>query len=394
MSYKLVDLCFDIPGLTQGEQCVLVAICRHADNTNYACFPSRELLAKVSRVQVRQVQRILPTLISKGFITYTAGKGRAPNKYTVQVDFIRKLIDREDIKTPLGGDQQDKVENSSGDIKALQDSPVVVTLTPSCEGICDRPLGTFATASGDIDASLYKKNLLGIGQKESVSAIGKASAHREGKKFALSLIGQLAELTDESLGELANKIACRHPRSRLRNWTARNVAQADTVAILDAMQDEAQQTGTTMAEAGRMMLSLLDAWDDIPREKWQFVAAIPRFYKQGDYRLEPQQLPGFAPKEGKKPHGKRRGKEGNAGALQEFLAGSDTAGEGDSALAGDVGGGVGEDSQPVDVPAVRGGAVGPDAGGTGSGLFPRRGGVQVLSRPSYPPRIQRPRHIG
>lgn len=116
------------------------------------------------------------------------------------------------------------------------------------------------------------------------------SARKAGKEFAQSLIRQLTDLTEESLGELGNQIAVRHPRSRLRNLTERDIGDADTKAILDAMEDEAQLHGVTMAEAGRMMLKLLDAWDEIPREKWQYATAIPKFYKQGDYRLEPKEL--------------------------------------------------------------------------------------------------------
>jgi hypothetical protein len=118
----------------------------------------------------------------------------------------------------------------------------------------------------------------------------KNSAHNAGREFARSLMKQLRDLSDDSLGDLANQIAVRHPRSRLRNLTERDVRDADTKAILDAMEDEAQLNGVNMAEAGRMMLARLDAWDAVPRERWQFVAAIPRFYKQADYRLEPKEL--------------------------------------------------------------------------------------------------------
>jgi hypothetical protein len=80
-------------------------------------------------------------------------------------------------------------------------------------------------------------------------------------------MGEVEQLGDDMLEDLVHQIACRHPRSRLRSWTSRNVSQADTVAILEAMKDESQLTGKTMAEVGRMMLALLDAWDDVPREK-------------------------------------------------------------------------------------------------------------------------------
>jgi hypothetical protein len=119
-------------------------------------------------------------------------------------------------------------------------------------------------------------------------SVGK-SARKAGKEFAQSVMRQLRDLTEESLGELANQIPVRHPRSRLRNLTERNVGDPDTKAILDAMEDEAQLRHVTMAQAGRTMLVLLDAWDDIPQEKWQY-AAIPTFYKRADYRLPPREL--------------------------------------------------------------------------------------------------------
>jgi hypothetical protein len=45
----------------------------------------------------------------------------------------------------------------------------------------------------------------------------------------------------------------------MQMWTEANVGDADTKAILDAMANEAQLNGVTTAEAGRMMLALLDA---------------------------------------------------------------------------------------------------------------------------------------
>jgi hypothetical protein len=103
---------------------------------------------------------------------------------------------------------------------------------------------------------------------------------------------QLRDMSNENLGELANEIAARHPLNRLRKWTKCDVAKADTRAILDAMAIEAQLTQGTMAVAAQTLLARLDAWDTVPRGKWQLVAAIPRFYEKGDYRLSPEELLG------------------------------------------------------------------------------------------------------
>ena len=97
MSYKLVDLCFDIPGLVGSEHLVLSAICRYADNATHECYPSREVISEASRLKVRQVGRVLSSLVAKGLITYVAGKGRKRNSYTVQVELIRGLIRSGDI---------------------------------------------------------------------------------------------------------------------------------------------------------------------------------------------------------------------------------------------------------------------------------------------------------
>ena len=102
MSFRLVDLILDVPGLSQSEQSVMIAICRYAHNDTHDCYPSRALLAEVSRLQERQVQRIIPTLIEKGYVSRTMGKGRTSSRYTVQVSFLKELISRGDNKTPRG----------------------------------------------------------------------------------------------------------------------------------------------------------------------------------------------------------------------------------------------------------------------------------------------------
>lgn len=53
-----------------------------------------------ARLQERQVQRIIPTLIDRGFITRNVGKGRSASKYVVQVAFIKELIARETLRLP------------------------------------------------------------------------------------------------------------------------------------------------------------------------------------------------------------------------------------------------------------------------------------------------------
>jgi hypothetical protein len=216
------------------------------------------------------------------------------------------------------------------------------------------------------------------------------SAGAHAKAIASRLMG----LVNEDLGELVLKIAVRHPRSRMRQWTASNVAQADTAAILEAMEAEAQEKHMTMAEVGRAMLFSLDAWDDVPRDKWQFAAAIPRFYKQGDYRLPPNELPGIAPREGAK-HGKRtHGTTDVSAAFRELLGAQQPPAALDLGVAGDI---IGDHRAERDsggsegVPSL---AESSDQAPDSPGVQPSAGRVQVLTQPSYPPRVQWPRRNG
>jgi hypothetical protein len=136
----------------------------------------------VSRLQIRQVGRILSSLIAKRLITYVAGKGRNPNLYTVQVGFIRGLIGSRDTMTPQQEEDANRSEDTmtplrkaevvrSEDITTPQAEPVVGTLTPVCEDIRHTLVGTSATVCEDIDASLYRKNLLGIGQESVIESV-------------------------------------------------------------------------------------------------------------------------------------------------------------------------------------------------------------------------------
>lgn len=89
------------------------------------------------------------------------------------------------------------------------------------------------------------------------------------------------------------------------------------------------------------MLADLDAWDEVPQDRWQFVAAIPRFYNSGDYRLRPEESPGITNRaRGGASNGKRRGTEGNANALRGFLAELEAEG-GYIAVTGETGAGDG-----------------------------------------------------
>jgi hypothetical protein len=85
----------------------------------------------------------------------------------------------------------------------------------------------------------------------------------------------------------------------MRQCTVRNVDMADRRAILGAMADDAQRKGKTMADVGQAMLLDLEAWDEVPQDRWQYVPAILKYYNSGDYRHNPRIYPASptAPKE-------------------------------------------------------------------------------------------------
>ena len=106
----------------------------------------------------------------------------------------------------------------------------------------------------------------------------------------------------------------------MRQCTVRNVDMADRRAILGAMADDAQRKGKTMADVGQAMLLDLEAWDEVPQDRWQYVPAILKYYNEGTYRLQPKDLPGITNStKGGASHGKRRDTEGNADVLRESL---------------------------------------------------------------------------
>lgn len=72
-----------------------------------------------ARLQERQVQRIIPTLIDRGFITRNVGKGRSASKYVVQVAFIKELIRKGDIETPQEEEKEEAAVPDSGDTGLL-----------------------------------------------------------------------------------------------------------------------------------------------------------------------------------------------------------------------------------------------------------------------------------
>lgn len=99
----------------------------------------------------------------------------------------------------------------------------------------------------------------------------------------------IAQTDPEKIPSLVNKIVCAHPKSRLRNLKEREVKQGQQVAVLAAMVDEMGQ-GVTEADALAMMLERTEMLaEQVPRAQWRFFKDVVGFFRDHDYRLEPDQ---------------------------------------------------------------------------------------------------------
>jgi hypothetical protein len=86
MSSRLVDLIFDVPGISCGQFSVLIALYRFASKETHTCFVSLPDVAKAAHMSVRQVQRTLPGLIELKLVAVLAkGNGRG-NVHTYQIN--------------------------------------------------------------------------------------------------------------------------------------------------------------------------------------------------------------------------------------------------------------------------------------------------------------------
>jgi hypothetical protein len=368
VSEKAIKLVQYISGLTLSEYGVLISLASMADKDSWRCRPSLSTLAVISNVKrktaIRAVQRLtapyklpdLRPLVHR----VKSSKVSVSNVYELNVELLRELKQRKrDLRR-----------------------------TPARARSSVFPTPPQGMANSDIEDP-----------RRDIGMNPGTSAAKAAKKFARALLQELADLSDESLADLAEKIAVRHPRSRLRNWSQPNIGQTDKVAILDAMTEEAQIQHKTMAEVGRMMLLWLDAWDGIPRDRWQFVAEIPEFYRQGDYRLEPEELPGIDPQEGIGQHnGGSKGAEGDAESLRQFVGTGGGYDEplagGDSVLDRPAGIASGSEDQPNRGEGVRSITGRPEEGAANPSLFPRADRTEVFLRPTCSARIQWPRRNG
>lgn len=122
----------------------------------------------------------------------------------------------------------------------------------------------------------------GIG--EVVGEVKEEAEERRGKRNDAP-----QETPPPDSADTINRIVCAHPKSKARNLQPREVRQRDQAAVLQAMMDEIQASGTSAAECLAMMLERVQMLaDKVPRSEWRFFKDVSEFFLSHDYRLEPE----------------------------------------------------------------------------------------------------------
>jgi hypothetical protein len=172
VSYKLVDLCMDIPSLTSAEWSVLVALCRYASNDDHTCFPSLEVAATVAHLTLRTVQRTIPSLVERKLLTILEkanGRGNR-NKFKINATLLRELRSKDDTTSPfIEGDKEESTEIKGDIVTPIVEQGERVTLTPSKGDIVTPQRVPPCRIKGDIDASYIGRICHESVSSESVS---------------------------------------------------------------------------------------------------------------------------------------------------------------------------------------------------------------------------------
>ena len=137
----------------------------------------------------------------------------------------------------------------------------------------------------------------------------------------------------------------------------------ESPAILDAILLEAAKEDMTEFGRPRWLLRIVEALGDTVPPETGTCYEDDGYFAEFEYRREPTTFLPEHPSRGGANNGKRQGTECNADALREFLV-EHESGAGNLPVAGPTGGGVREDVDGSDVPALRGDAGGPDPGGS------------------------------
>ena len=95
------------------------------------------------------------------------------------------------------------------------------------------------------------------------------------------------------LSDAVNAIVCAHPKSVMRNLRPSEVRQRDQVAVIEAIGDECEAGQCSEVEATQMILQRVQMLaDKVPRPEWKFFKDPSEFFRNRDYRLEPEDFSG------------------------------------------------------------------------------------------------------
>jgi hypothetical protein len=147
MSYKLVDVVFDIP-ITGNAKIVLAALCRHAHNDSSGAYPSVETIVDESGLSRSTVMRALNYLEGKQLIV-AENKRRAGGRQTVRWRIGFYLVDECQIDTSVTCVDSDECHSdtphvSQGHLSCVTLTPSCVTLTP--ESVSNSPASCVESA--------------------------------------------------------------------------------------------------------------------------------------------------------------------------------------------------------------------------------------------------------
>lgn len=205
---------------------------------------------------------------------------------------------------------------------------------------------------------------------------------------------------DEDLSELAERIAVAHPRSQLKHLGPMEIPQKDLQAVVSAILLESAKAATTAAEAGAMLLAVVEELAAaVPRAEWHYLKPVTAYFGEFEYRRDPTTFKRSSGPKGGSGNGRRRGTEGNDDVLREAVSEAGHDRDGSEATDPEVsgwalhalpGGGIRQDTQPAASGVVFSGAGGSEPESASARVQPSHRGMQVLPTPSYPPRIQWP----
>jgi predicted transcriptional regulator len=163
MSFRLVDLMFDVPRLTTAEFAVMAAIARRANNETHRGYPSLTTVAREAHLSLRQVQRTLPGLISAGFLTRTTtGQGGgARHEFQIHREVLKAAMVISDTTSPSTDQEEEEkdsdttssTDTNNSDTMSHIDGEAIATLRHPDSDKSVEVLATNGYGNSDISAS-------------------------------------------------------------------------------------------------------------------------------------------------------------------------------------------------------------------------------------------------